>query len=86
MLVGMGRLSIKQIVFNVDLMGVGGEVDKKIQEAWVTGAMLGKIICATGRGQKPKQKFAYDHTSVCGSSIRFVGAVSKMSHGMSQEL
>ena len=53
---GLGSLPMRQMVFTINLIGAGGEVDKKMEETWITGIVLGKSIGATGRGLKSKPK------------------------------
>ena len=83
---GLGRLSMRKILFKIDLIGAGGEVDKKMEGTWITGIVLGEMIGAAGGGLKPKPKFVYDHTSASGSSVRFAGALSQMSQDISQDM
>ena len=87
---GIGRLSMRRMLFKIDFIGACGVVDKKMEGTWITGNVLGEIIGAAGRSQKPKPKFVYDHTSASGSSVRFAGVLSQMSqelpHHMSQGL
>ena len=83
---GLGRLSMRQMLFKIDFIGAGGVIDKKMEGTWITGNVLGKMIGATGRGLNPTAKFVYDHTSAYGSSVRFAGALSQMSQEISQHM
>ena len=57
-----------------------------MEGTWITGNVLGKMIGAAGRGQKPKPKFVHDHTSASGSSVRFAGTLSQMSQELSHHM
>ena len=67
---GLGSWSMNQLVFRVDFIGGDGAVDPQMSDKWVTGSTMKDMITPRGRGQKPKPKFAYDHTSLTGPSIR----------------
>ena len=74
------------MLFKIDLIAAGGEMDKKMEGTWITGIVLGDMIGATGHGLKPKPKFVYDHTSASGSSVRFAGTLSHMSQELSYHI
>ena len=77
---------MRQMLPKIDLIGAGGEVDKKMEGTWITGIVLSKLIGMAGRGLKPKPKFMYDHTSASGSSVRFADRLSQMSQEVSQDM
>jgi hypothetical protein len=80
---GTTHVSMRSLSYRVQLIGPDGEVDVKMKSAWVTGAVMYDMIGAAGKGLKPKPKFAYDHSSASGPSVRFAGTFgSQMSSGL----
>ena len=76
---GGGVWSMSQIVFRVDFIAKDGTVDANMRDRWVTGLVMKDMITPRGRSQKPLPKFAYDHASMTGPSIRQTMSLSQMS-------
>ena len=66
----VGTWSMTQMVFRVNFVGPNGEIDPIMRDKWVTGSVMKDLITPRGHGQRPKPKFAYDHTTSTGPSIR----------------
>jgi len=76
--------SMTQIVFRVDFIAKDGTVDAIMQNKWVTGSVMMAMISRKGLSKKPLPKFAYDHTSMTGPSIRQSMSLSQQTMSFSQ--
>jgi hypothetical protein len=82
---GGGVWSMSQIVFRVDFIAKDGTVDAIMQNKWVTGSVMMAMITPRGLSKKPLPKFAYDHTSMTGPSIRQTMSLSQQIMSLSQQ-
>ena len=74
-----GGWSLTQIVFRLNFIGSDGNEDPQRQDKWVTGPVMKDMITPKGHGNKPKPKFAYDHTVLTGPCVRHTMAFSHLS-------
>ena len=63
--------SVRELIYQVHLIGKDGEIDSLGRNIWITGEVMNDLIKAPVRGQRRPPKFIYDHSSqstktVCG--------------------
>ena len=74
--------SVRELIYQVHLIGKDGEIDALGRNIWITGEVMNDLIKAPGRGQRRPPKFIYDHSS---QSTKTVRGVATHNHAPAQD-